>query len=363
MDIFDDLAMGEGLNTGLDWLPVVKGRTVGPAPEAAKLPGGLPQANKTACETSSHRMLLPHRWLSTTLAKVFADADDEVVDNSLFAAGVDPSGAALKAVAGLDDVGKRVVGAIIGSLVGDAAAQPTHWNVSRPLQPPSMPPTCCMVEAPITLSSPPLHPTHIHTVSSKIERVLVAAAVQYAQKTYQQLLQAGDGELWAAPEFARPSLNAFYRVPAGTSSCNDNHLQIPNTVARSILLSTQEDSGAHFVHRSGPATLLLPLSAARGVLIAGGLQAIATRLISSWNHSSTATARTKRLRWTCSAKMSRPASRPPSVREECWDTAHYSATRWAAPSVEWKGGRSAAQRSRRVGARWTVDAEQSAART
>ena len=164
MDIFDDLAMGEGLNTGLDWLPVVKGRTVGPAPEAAKLPGGLPQANKTACETSSHRMLLPHRWLSTTLAKVFADADDEVVDNSLFAAGVDPSGAALKAVAGLDDVGKRVVGAIIGSLVGDAAAQPTHWNVSRPLQPIHAPHLLHGGSPDHSLVAPPPPHTHPHRV-------------------------------------------------------------------------------------------------------------------------------------------------------------------------------------------------------
>eukprot|EP01051_Picozoa_sp_SAG22_P005422 SAG22_NODE_321_length_12398_cov_3.218392_1_plen_164_part_10 len=92
LDIFEDLSMGEGLNTGLDWLPVVKGRTVGPPPEAAQLPGGLPVANKAAY--------------------------DEVVDNSLFSQEIDPQGAALKALAGLDDVGKRVVGAIIGSLVG-----------------------------------------------------------------------------------------------------------------------------------------------------------------------------------------------------------------------------------------------------
>mmetsp|Transcript_85619 Transcript_85619/g.266230 ORF Transcript_85619/g.266230 Transcript_85619/m.266230 type:complete len:437 (+) Transcript_85619:104-1414(+) len=93
----------------------------------------------------------------------------EAVQSSLDAEGVDPELVLAEVLRELpqSDVGARALAAVVGSLVADAAAQPTHWN--------------------------------------------------YAQKPYQERLRHMGR--WENPEFLRPSINAFYRVPSGTNSC------------------------------------------------------------------------------------------------------------------------------------------------
>jgi hypothetical protein len=91
----------------------------------------------------------------------------QVATDSLEAAGEDVSAVLAEMFGGLQGQDSRALGAILGCFAADAAAQPAHWN--------------------------------------------------YAQTLYQQQLrQLG---VWEEPEFMRPSLNAFYRIPCGYSTC------------------------------------------------------------------------------------------------------------------------------------------------
>jgi ADP-ribosylglycohydrolase len=97
-------------------------------------------------------------------------AYSEVAPTSLMMEGVDVSSRILQAVAGIPENTPRwrAFWAIIGALVADAAAQPTHWN--------------------------------------------------YKVTYYQAELKARGR--WDEPEFMRESMNAFYRVPLG---CHTNY--------------------------------------------------------------------------------------------------------------------------------------------
>ena len=93
----------------------------------------------------------------------------EQVPSSLSATGVDTVAAIARATAGLEpgSAASRAFWAVVGTLVADAAAQPTHWN--------------------------------------------------YKVTYYQDALR--QAHRWENPEFITPSLNAYYRVPCGSHSC------------------------------------------------------------------------------------------------------------------------------------------------
>ena len=97
------------------------------------------------------------------------DVYDEIVEDSLEAMGQDAEAIIKELFAGLDADSQeaRALGAILGCFAGDAAAQPAHWN--------------------------------------------------YAQSVYQNQIKTLG--MWEEPEFMRPSLNAFYRIPNGASTC------------------------------------------------------------------------------------------------------------------------------------------------
>lgn len=109
---------------------------------------------------------------------------NEAVQSSLDAEGVDPAQILTEVLRGLprESLKARAFAAVVGSLVADAAAQPTHWN--------------------------------------------------YSQKPYQEKLQQMGR--WEKPEFLRPSINAFYQVPTGTNSCYGDQalLVLESLVAR-----------------------------------------------------------------------------------------------------------------------------------
>ena len=91
------------------------------------------------------------------------------VATSLESTGADAAAAVAKAVDGLEpgSPASRAFWCVVGALVADAAAQPTHWN--------------------------------------------------YKVTYYQDALR--QAHRWDAPEFLTPSMNAYYRVPCGSHSC------------------------------------------------------------------------------------------------------------------------------------------------
>lgn len=99
----------------------------------------------------------------------------EQVSSSLDATGEDASAAVASAIAGLEPgtAASRAFWAVVGSLVADAASQPTHWN--------------------------------------------------YKVTYYQDALR--QAHRWDNPEFITPSLNAYYRVPCGSHSCFGDQAQ------------------------------------------------------------------------------------------------------------------------------------------
>lgn len=107
-----------------------------------------------------------HRFWKPTERK---PAYIEQVSSSLSAAGVDASSAVAEATVGLEpgSPASRAFWAVVGALVADAAAQPTHWN--------------------------------------------------YKVTYYQDALK--QAHRWETPEFLVPSHNAYYRVPCGSHSC------------------------------------------------------------------------------------------------------------------------------------------------
>ena len=107
-----------------------------------------------------------HRFWKPTERK---PAYIEQVSSSLSAAGVDASSALAEATVGLEpgSPASRAFWAVVGALVADAAAQPTHWN--------------------------------------------------YKVTYYQDALK--QAHRWETPEFLVPSHNAYYRVPCGSHSC------------------------------------------------------------------------------------------------------------------------------------------------
>lgn len=92
----------------------------------------------------------------------------EQISTSLEATGVDAAKAVAAATAGLEPgtPASRAFWAVVGCLVADAAAQPTHWN--------------------------------------------------YKVTYYQDALRRANR--WESPEFITPSMNAYYRVPCGSYS-------------------------------------------------------------------------------------------------------------------------------------------------
>jgi len=106
----------------------------------------------------------------------------EEVQTSLRAQNLDTAAEVMAAVAQLrpDSPGYRAFWAVVGSLVADAAAQPTHWN--------------------------------------------------YKQTYYHASLK--DMGAWDCPEFLTPSINAYYRVPVGSHSCFGDQAA---TVLRSLV--------------------------------------------------------------------------------------------------------------------------------
>ena len=106
-DILEDLTMEEGLNTGLDVLPIVMGRTEGDPPPEAQLEGGLPATQKPDYT--------------------------EVVPDSLNEEGADAGALLGEMLEGIEpgSTEARALGAIIGVFTADAAAQPCHWNYAQ----------------------------------------------------------------------------------------------------------------------------------------------------------------------------------------------------------------------------------------
>lgn len=93
----------------------------------------------------------------------------ERVTSSMAARGLDAAAEVREAVAGFAEGSPeyRAFWAVVGTLVADAAAQPTHWNYKV---------------------------TYYHEALRSLGR-------------------------WEEPEFVVPSLNAYYRVPLGSQSC------------------------------------------------------------------------------------------------------------------------------------------------
>lgn len=108
----------------------------------------------------SHRF-----WKHTQRKPAYLDQ----VTSSLTATGIDAERAIADAITGLEPGSptSRAFWAVVGGLVADAAAQPTHWNYK----------------------------------------------VTYYQDSLKQ------AHRWDTPEFLTPSHNAYYRVPCGSHSC------------------------------------------------------------------------------------------------------------------------------------------------
>lgn len=124
------------------------------------------------------------------------------VSTSMSATGECVEEAVLRAIDGIEpNSGKwRAFWAVLGVIVADAAAQPTHWNYKV---------------------------TYYHNQLKQMNR-------------------------WKTPEFICPSLNAYYQVPCGSNSCfGDQAFNILQSLVRCGTLSTNDLIAAH-VEKFGP---------------------------------------------------------------------------------------------------------------
>jgi hypothetical protein len=94
----------------------------------------------------------------------------------------------------------RAFWAVVGVIVADAAAQPTHWNYKV---------------------------TYYHDQLQRMNR-------------------------WDSPEFSCPSLNAYYQVPCGSNSCfGDQALTVLDSLVRCKTVNTNDLVSSH-VQKFGP---------------------------------------------------------------------------------------------------------------
>ena len=166
-DILEDLSAGEGFNTGLDVLPVIMGMTVGAPPPGAVVEGGLPATQKEAyTEVVTDSLEAEGADAAAILAEILADIEPDSEEMRALGAMLGCKHTRNLPLRAIDrPVSDRLLA--IPAFTADAAAQPCHWN--------------------------------------------------YAQSVYQQELK--NRGKWDECEFMNPSLNAFYRIPCGTSTC------------------------------------------------------------------------------------------------------------------------------------------------
>lgn len=157
----------------------------------------------------------------------------EAVGSSIAAAGKEATELVAAAVTGLTvgSVEWRAFWAVVGVLVADAAAQPTHWNYKV---------------------------TYYHEALKNLGR-------------------------WDSPEFLRPSLNAYYHVPLGSHSCfGDQAAVVLRSLVRAGGLDLEDLIRAH-VDKFGPRGEYGPLGRHDGAA-AGDLP-----ISGPWRHGSIAT--------------------------------------------------------------------------